>query len=249
MAPRQDLPGPCTRAGPGATLVADVRPSAGGADMLASVVTGVDGSAGSPAAAAWAAREAVRRDRPLRLVPAWDGRPRRREREIANVAQRNLGIYCARRRNAYAPRAQKSGSATCSRRERPSTPCWSSSSPSRRPGCGTRGCGPCTPGSPRPVGLGPGDVGAVNDRPRGEEWLGLPTAVLQVWRDKYRDVEVLRRWWRTRPRPRSSGPRPERAASSSGTASPNGRSALARGPVTHAAIHHTGCPVAVAPHL
>ncbi|WP_373921897.1 universal stress protein [Streptomyces sp. T12] len=40
--------------------------------MAQPVVVGVDGSAESPTAAEWAAREAVRRDRPLRLLHAWN---------------------------------------------------------------------------------------------------------------------------------------------------------------------------------
>ncbi|MCT9080173.1 universal stress protein, partial [Streptomyces fulvoviolaceus] len=44
--------------------------------MLPPVIAGVDGSAESLAAAEWAAREAARRDRPLRLVHAWNWHPR-----------------------------------------------------------------------------------------------------------------------------------------------------------------------------
>ncbi|MGW6268418.1 universal stress protein [Streptomyces sp. NPDC055060] len=43
--------------------------------MLRSVIAGVNGSAESLAAAEWAAREAVRRGRPLRLVHAWGRSP------------------------------------------------------------------------------------------------------------------------------------------------------------------------------
>ncbi|MER6784163.1 universal stress protein [Streptomyces sp. NPDC000658] len=58
--------------------------------MLSPVVAGVDGSAESLAAVAWAAREAERRDRPLHLVHAWEWHPRRQERELAGAAQRHL---------------------------------------------------------------------------------------------------------------------------------------------------------------
>ncbi|MBK3576430.1 universal stress protein [Streptomyces sp. MBT65] len=61
--------------------------------MPASVMTGVDGSAESLAAAEWAAREALRRGLPLRLVHAWDWHPRRGEGESDSAAQR----YLARR--------------------------------------------------------------------------------------------------------------------------------------------------------
>jgi nucleotide-binding universal stress UspA family protein len=57
--------------------------------MLASVVTGVDGSAESLSAAEWAAREAVRRDRPLRLVHARYRHPRQGPGEPATAAQRH----------------------------------------------------------------------------------------------------------------------------------------------------------------
>jgi nucleotide-binding universal stress UspA family protein len=58
--------------------------------MLRPVVAAVDGSAESLAAAEWAAHEAVRRDRPLRLLHAWNWHPRQGDGEIANAAQRQL---------------------------------------------------------------------------------------------------------------------------------------------------------------
>ncbi len=58
--------------------------------MLPSVVTGIDGSAASLSAAEWAAREAVRRGRPLRLVHAWNWHPRQERGETADAAQRHL---------------------------------------------------------------------------------------------------------------------------------------------------------------
>lgn len=61
--------------------------------MLAPVTVGVDGSAEGLAAAEWAAHEAVRRDRPLRLVHAWNWHPRQESGEQANATQR----YVARR--------------------------------------------------------------------------------------------------------------------------------------------------------
>ncbi|MGW2515471.1 universal stress protein [Streptomyces sp. NPDC001617] len=59
--------------------------------MLPPVIAGVDGSGESLAAAEWAAREAVRRDRPLRLVHVWNWHPRQGEGEPATAAQRFLG--------------------------------------------------------------------------------------------------------------------------------------------------------------
>ncbi|MCW7944390.1 stress protein [Streptomyces hygroscopicus] len=58
--------------------------------MLPPIIVGVDGSAESLAAVEWAAREATRRDRPLRMVHAWNRRPRRQDDELTNAAQRHL---------------------------------------------------------------------------------------------------------------------------------------------------------------
>ncbi|MFE2276492.1 universal stress protein [Streptomyces sp. NPDC059454] len=58
--------------------------------MLAPVVAGVDGSAEGLAAAEWAAHEAVRRGRSLRLLHARNRHPRRGEAEAAQAAGRRL---------------------------------------------------------------------------------------------------------------------------------------------------------------
>ncbi|QNP68308.1 universal stress protein [Streptomyces roseirectus] len=54
------------------------------------VVVGVDGSDASMAAAQWAAREALRRDQPLRLVHAWNRYTRQRDTVLSSAAQRHL---------------------------------------------------------------------------------------------------------------------------------------------------------------
>ncbi|MFJ9535948.1 universal stress protein [Streptomyces sp. NPDC101225] len=101
---------------------------------------------------------------------------------------------------------------------------------------------------PSPVGLGPGDLGLLAAPDRAREWLGYLTAVLQVWRDKYPGVEVAETV--TEGRPQSVLVR----AASGASLLVVGRRATERpagprtGPVTHAAIQHAGCPVAVVPH-
>ncbi|MEU9545030.1 MULTISPECIES: universal stress protein [Streptomyces] len=101
---------------------------------------------------------------------------------------------------------------------------------------------------PSPLGLGPGEIGLVNGPQRAEEWHGFLSAVLQVWRDKYHGVEVAETV--TEGRARSALLR----AASGASLLVVGRHLTDRlagpriGPVTHTAIHHVGCPVAVVPH-
>jgi nucleotide-binding universal stress UspA family protein len=65
--------------------------------MLAPVIAGVDGSAESLAAAEGAAREAGRRDRPLRLVHAGNWVPRATGGESADAVRRYLARRVLRR--------------------------------------------------------------------------------------------------------------------------------------------------------
>ncbi|MFJ6898080.1 universal stress protein [Streptomyces hokutonensis] len=65
--------------------------------MLPPVIAGVDGSAESLAAADWAAREAARRDRPLRLVHVWNWHPRQEDGEPVTAAQRHQARRVLRR--------------------------------------------------------------------------------------------------------------------------------------------------------
>ncbi|MDV9171143.1 universal stress protein [Streptomyces sp. W16] len=101
---------------------------------------------------------------------------------------------------------------------------------------------------PSPLRLGPGEIGLLDGPRRAEEWHGFLSAVLQVWRDKYPGVEVTETV--TEGRARSVLLR----ASSGAGLLVVGRHLTDRpagpriGPVTHAAIHHAGCPVAVVPH-
>ncbi|MGC4987466.1 universal stress protein [Streptomyces sp. DT193] len=100
-----------------------------------------------------------------------------------------------------------------------------------------------------PIGLGSGDIGMVEESWQGEEWLGFLKALLQVWRDKYPDVEVLETVVDDKPSTALV-----RAATGASLLVVGHRLAERplgprTGPVTHAAIHHVGCPVAVVPHF
>jgi len=299
--------------------------------MLPPVIAGVDGSAESLAAAEWAAREAVRRDRPLRLVHAWNWHPRQGEGEIATAAQRHLAQRSLRqaedRIRCTCPGVklddeQVEGPATAAllkaaeqadllvlgsrglsgftgflvgsvalgvvaRAVRPVVLVRAGEEaadehlPDGDGGASTRtryrdvvlGIDLADPSDeviefafeearlrharlkavhawqrPSPIGLGAGDIGLVNRPDRAGEWLGFLTAVLQVWREKYPEVEVVETVTEGRP--------PSvlvRAASGAGLLVV-GRRTTERptvprtGPVAHDAIHHVGCPVAVVPH-
>ncbi|MFD9903667.1 universal stress protein [Streptomyces sp. NPDC059063] len=63
--------------------------------MLRSIVVGLDGSRESVAAADWAAREALRRGLPLRLVHAWEGMPG--DDEPVSLPELKVPQYWARR--------------------------------------------------------------------------------------------------------------------------------------------------------
>ncbi|MBK3574437.1 universal stress protein [Streptomyces sp. MBT65] len=101
---------------------------------------------------------------------------------------------------------------------------------------------------PSPLGLGPGEIGLLDGPRRAGELHGFLSAVLQVWRDKYPGVEVAETVVAGRAQSALL-----RAASGAGLLVV-GRRLTDRpagpliGPVTHTAIHHVGCPVAVVPH-
>ncbi|MDX3637086.1 universal stress protein [Streptomyces europaeiscabiei] len=299
--------------------------------MLSPVVVGVDGSAESLAAAVWAAHEAARRERPLRLVHASNWHPRQGEGESANAAQRHLARRVLRQ-------AEKHVRATCpdvrlydEQVEGPATAAMLAAGEgadllvlgsrglsaltgllvgSVSLGVVARATGPVvlvgageestdehlsahdgaasTRTAHRDVvlgvdvgdscddviefafraaqlrharlravhawhalsalGLGPGEVGLVGDHQRADEWLGFLSALLQPWRDKYPDVEVLEQVVEGRATDALVG------AASGASLLVVGHRLTERlvgprtGPVTHEVIHHVGCPVAVVPH-
>ncbi|WP_075731202.1 universal stress protein [Streptomyces acidiscabies] len=93
------------------------------------------------------------------------------------------------------------------------------------------------------LGLGPGDIALVDRPAQAEEWLGFLRAVLAPWRDKYPDVTVLETVVEDRPTTSLV-----RAATGASLLVVGHRLTHHTGPVTHAAIQHAGCPVAVVPH-
>ncbi|NGO47319.1 universal stress protein [Streptomyces ureilyticus] len=299
--------------------------------MSAPVIAGVDGSAESLAAAEWAAREAERRDRSLRLVYVRNWSPRSAEGECAGAVQRYLARRVLRlaeeRVRGMCPGVrvhdeQMEGPATQAllrAAERADVLVLGSRGLSGLTGflVGSVALGvvaratrpvvlvrageeaadehlPAEDGSAStrtgyrdvvlgidldeacdeviefafeaarlrrarlrvvhawqalsPLGLGPGEIGLMNDPQRAEEWQGFLSAVLQVWRDKYPEIEVAETV-------------AEGRAQSVLVRAATGASLLVvghriaerllgprTGPVTHAAIHHAGCPVAVVPH-
>lgn len=101
---------------------------------------------------------------------------------------------------------------------------------------------------PSPPGFGPGEIGLVNGSEQADEWLGFLVAVIKVWRDKYPEVEVVETV--TEGRARSVLVRAATGASLLvvGRRTTERPAGPRTGPVTHAAVQHVGCPVAVVPH-
>ncbi|WP_328500531.1 universal stress protein [Streptomyces sp. NBC_00457] len=299
--------------------------------MLQPVIAGVDGSAESLAAAEWAAREALRRERPLRLVHVWNWHPRQAGSEMANAAQRHLARRSLRQAEERVRAACPGVRVEDEQMEGPATPALlKAAEGADLLVLGSRGLSgftgflvgsvalgvvakasrpvvliragdepedehlPAVDGSastrtgyrdvvlgldlgdpcdeviefgfqearlrrarlrvvhawqpPSAISLGPGDIALVDDPYRGEEWQGFLSAVLQVWRDKYPDVEVVE----CVPKDKATTAL-VRAASGASLLVVGHRLAERpvgprTGPVTHAAIHHVGCPVAVVPH-
>lgn len=102
--------------------------------------------------------------------------------------------------------------------------------------------------APDPLTLGPGEIGLVSDPERAEEWLRFLAAVLRMWRDKYSDVDVLETVAEGRP----SGALVKAASGAEllvvGHRLTDRPRIVRTGPVTHAVLRQTSCPVAVVPH-
>lgn len=299
--------------------------------MLLPVVAGVDGSAESLAAAAWAAREARRRGQWLHLVHVWDRHPRQ-EHEMTGAAQRHLARRALRQAEERVRVECPDVRLSDEQMEGPATAVLSKAADQADMiVLGSRGLSgftgflvgsvalgvvakatrpvvlvragevgsdehvPTDDGdtstdtgyrdvvlavdladacdeviefafeaarlrharlravhawhAPGPLGLGAGDIGLVDDPWRGEEWLGFLKAVLQPWREKYPDVEVLETVVEDKPTTALV-----RASTGAGLLVVGHRLderpvGPRTGPVTHAAIHHVGCPVAVVPHV
>ncbi|GHE55907.1 universal stress protein [Streptomyces capitiformicae] len=102
--------------------------------------------------------------------------------------------------------------------------------------------------TPSAISLGPGDVALADEERQGQEWQGFMCAVLQTWRDKYPETDVRE----TVAEGRTSAALLRAASAASLLVVGHrltDRPTLPRtGPVTHAAIQHVSCPVAVVPH-
>ncbi|MFJ2716460.1 universal stress protein [Streptomyces sp. NPDC087437] len=299
--------------------------------MLSPVIVGVDGSAESLAAVEWAAREAVRRDRPLRMVHARNWTRRQTESEPANAAQRQQARRTLRQAEGHVRGSVPDVRLSDEQVEGPATAALlKATEQAELLVLGSRGLSgftgvlvgsvaqgvvataprpvvlvrageeaedehfPADDGSPSTgtgfrdvvlgidladacdeviefafeaarlrharlrvvyawqppsaISLGPGDIGLINDPAQAEEWRDFLSALLRVWRDKYRDTEVLEAVVEGK-----ASTVLVRAASAASLLVV-GRRLSERptvpriGPVTHAAVHHVRCPLAVVPH-
>ncbi|MFD4975678.1 universal stress protein [Streptomyces sp. NPDC058424] len=101
---------------------------------------------------------------------------------------------------------------------------------------------------PSAISLGPGDIGLINDPAQAEEWRNFLSTLLRVWRDKYPGTEVLE----TVVEGKASTVLVRAASAASllvvGRRLSERPTVPRIGPVTHAAVHHVRCPLAVVPH-
>ncbi|MFB6962483.1 universal stress protein [Streptomyces sp. NPDC056309] len=101
---------------------------------------------------------------------------------------------------------------------------------------------------PSAISLGPGDIGLINDPAQAEEWRNFLSTLLRVWRGKYPGTEVLE----TVVEGKASTVLVRVASAASllvvGRRLSEQPTVPRIGPVTHAAVHHVRCPLAVVPH-
>ncbi|MFD7815466.1 universal stress protein [Streptomyces sp. NPDC059785] len=95
---------------------------------------------------------------------------------------------------------------------------------------------------------GPGEIGLLDAAQCAEEWRGFLSALLRPWREKYPGVRVLETVVEDRPSRAVVRAAAGAALLVVGHRLPERPAGPRTGRVTHAAIHHAGCPVAVVPH-
>ncbi|MEU3254150.1 universal stress protein [Streptomyces sp. NPDC006997] len=101
---------------------------------------------------------------------------------------------------------------------------------------------------PSVFGLGPGDIALVDNPYQAEEWQNFLSAVLLMWRDKFPEVPVLETVVREKPATALVRAASEASLLVVGHQLTERSIGPRTGPVTHAVVHHVGCPVAVVPH-